>query len=55
MPPRALADEEPLRLRRELEQLILDERVVEDQIRFAQPFERAQREQLGITGPCTDQ
>src|SRR3954468_2985084 len=40
--PGALADEEPLRLRRELEQVLLDERVVEDEVRFAQPAQRLQ-------------
>ena len=55
VPTGALADGEPLRLRRELQEVLLHERVVQHEVRIAQAPERAQREQLGVSGASPDE
>ena len=42
-------------MRRELEQLLLDERVVEHEVGAAQPIDRAHGEQFRIAGTGADQ
>ena len=51
----ALADVEPARFRRELEQLLLDERVEQDEVGAAQAIDGAHREQLRVARPGADE
>ena len=51
----ALADESEARLRRVSERGAVDERVVEDDVGFAQTRHCAEREQLGIARAGTDE
>src|SRR5205823_3842649 len=51
----ALADICPARLRSVTKSGAIHQRVVQDQIRVAEPVDRAQREQVGIAGACADQ
>ena len=47
---RPLADEHPLRRRRQLERARIDERVVEHELRLRQTLRRLARQQIGIAG-----
>src|SRR5205814_9283642 len=51
----ALADICPARLRSVTKSGAIHQRVVQDQIRAAEPVDRALREQVGIAGACADQ
>ena len=54
MTPSALADEKPLRVARVAKNLLVDQRVVEHEVRGAQARDRLSRQQPGIAWPCTD-
>jgi hypothetical protein len=51
----ALPDKETLGATSQREDALIDERIVEHQVGTPQPQERLPRQQLGITGPGTDQ
>ena len=55
VPAGALAHVRPTGLRRVLQGRAIDERVVQDEIRFLKPLDRFDGQQLGVAGACANQ